>query len=72
MSIFLKIFHFYKEGFQQLSHNGKRLWLIILIKLIIMFGVLKVFFFKDYLNTRFDTEAEKIEHISNQLTTIPK
>jgi hypothetical protein len=37
-----------------------------------MFGVLKVFFFKNYLNSNFKTEQEKIEHISNELTKIPK
>jgi len=37
-----------------------------------MFGILKVFFFKNYLNSQFETETEKIEHISNELTNIPK
>lgn len=71
--MFLKqIFLFYKEGFQNMSKTGVRLWLIILIKLFIMFAILKVFFFKNYLNENFDTDQEKIEHVSDELTKIPK
>jgi hypothetical protein len=55
-----------------MSPNGKKLWLIIFIKLFIMFGILKVFFFKNYLNTHFETESQKIEHITNELTNIPQ
>jgi len=72
MSILINIFKFYKEGFQKMSPNGKKLWLIIFIKLFIMFGILKVFFFKNYLNTHFETESQKIEHITNELTNIPQ
>lgn len=68
MSTILNVFKFYKEGFQNMSKNSKKLWVIILIKLIIMFGVLKIFFFPNYLNTRFNTDEEKIEHISKELT----
>lgn len=31
---------------------GRTLWLIILLKLFIMFAILKVFFFPNYLSTR--------------------
>lgn len=37
-----------------------------------MFAILKVFFFKNYLNDNFKTEEEKIEHISNELTKVTK
>lgn len=68
MLTFLNVFSFYKEGFQNMSQNSKKLWLIILIKLIIMFGVLKFFFFPNYLNSHFKTDEEKIEHITKELT----
>ena len=45
---------------------GKTLWLIILIKLFIMFFILRLFFFPNYLG-QFDTEAEKEEHVSGEL-----
>ena len=47
---------------------GKNLWLIIIIKLFIMFFILKLFFFKDYLNTNFKTNEEKGNFVVNKLT----
>jgi flagellar basal body-associated protein FliL len=36
---------FYVDGFKNLSSRGKQLWLIIIIKLVVIFVILKVFFF---------------------------
>jgi uncharacterized membrane protein len=47
---------------------GKTLWAIILIKLFIMFAILKVFFFPNFLNSRFESDEEKAAYISEQLT----
>ena len=46
---------------------GKTLWAIIIIKLFIMFFVLKLFFFKDALR-EYKTEEEKSRHVINELT----
>ena len=43
-----KAFHLYYDGFRQMT-LGKTLWLIIGIKLFIMFAILKVFFFPNFL-----------------------
>ncbi len=51
-----------------MGQYGNRLFLIILIKLIIIFAVLKVFFFRDYLDSRFNNDKEKSEYIIDQLT----
>jgi len=51
---------------------GKTLWLIILIKLFVFFVIFRVFFFKDFLDSRFDTDEEKSEYITKQLLTKPK
>ncbi|MDR1561935.1 MAG: DUF4492 domain-containing protein [Dysgonamonadaceae bacterium] len=59
-------FRMYVDGFKNLSW-GKPLWVIILVKLFIMFAVLKVFFFRNPLN-EFDSEKEKSEYIYNELT----
>jgi len=40
-----KILFFYIDGFKNLSSVGQKLWLIIIIKLVVIFVVLKVFFF---------------------------
>jgi hypothetical protein len=60
----------YIEGFKNLTW-GKPLWIIILVKLFIMFAILKVFFFPNFLNSRFDTDEEKSEYISKELTKTP-
>jgi Na+/H+ antiporter NhaD/arsenite permease-like protein len=61
----VSIFRFYLEGFKSMD-LGKTLWLIILVKLFIMFVVLKLFFFPNYLN-QFNTKQEKENHIANEL-----
>ncbi|MDR1746222.1 MAG: DUF4492 domain-containing protein [Tannerella sp.] len=61
----MRIFRFYLEGFQSMQW-GRTLWVIILIKLFIMFCILRVFFFPRYLN-QFETDADKGEYVSNEL-----
>jgi hypothetical protein len=57
----------YVTGFKNLTW-GKPLWIIILIKLFIMFAILRVFFFPNFLSSHFDTEKEKSEYVSTELT----
>jgi hypothetical protein len=64
-SIPVRIFRFYLEGFCSMT-IGKTLWLIILIKLFIMFFVLKLFFFPSYL-AKFDEPSEKQDYVSEEL-----
>ena len=63
-----KIIRFYIEGFKTMSLSNRKLWVIILIKLFIMFAILKLFFFPDFLNKKFDTEEEKGNYVIEQLT----
>jgi uncharacterized membrane protein len=70
-SIFNKIFRFYIEGFRNMSGWGKKVWLIILIKLFIMFAILKIFFFQDFLTKNYHTDKERSEHVLEQLTNSP-
>lgn len=60
-----KIVRFYLEGFREMT-VGRTLWLIILVKLFVIFAVLKLFFFRDPLSGR--TEAERSDRILEQLT----
>jgi len=62
----ISVFRFYVEGFREMK-LGKTLWLIILVKLFIMFVVLKIFFFPDFLGSRFQTNEEKADFVGNQL-----
>ena len=63
--ILVRIYQFYLEGFREMK-LGKTLWLIILVKLFIMFFILKLFFFPNYLG-KFDSDSEKEEHVSGEL-----
>lgn len=62
------IAQFYFQGFKEMPSWGRKLWLIILIKLFIMFAILKIFFFSNFLNTKFDTQEEKGDYVIEQLT----
>ena len=66
-----KIFRFYLEGFKSMK-VGRQLWMIILIKLFIMFAILKLFFFPDFLGSRFETDNERSQHVIKELTTTNK
>ncbi|NCO55061.1 MAG: DUF4492 domain-containing protein [Bacteroidetes bacterium CG02_land_8_20_14_3_00_31_25] len=69
MSNLLKnIGNFYLDGFKNMSILNKKLWLIIFIKLFIMFAILKVFFFQDFLKSNFDNNRQRSEYIINSLT----
>ena len=63
-----RVFHLYYDGFRSMT-VGKTLWLIIGIKLFIMFFILKLLFFPNFLNSKCDTEQEKAEYVRQQLTT---
>jgi Domain of unknown function (DUF4492) len=63
----MNIILFYYQGFKNMT-VGRKLWSIIIIKLIIIFLVLKLFFFPDFLNKNFKTDKERSNHVIEQLT----
>jgi len=63
-----RIFRFYYDGFRTMSWWGKRVWIIILIKLFIMFLILKIFFFPDFLKVNFSNDRERGDYVLEQLT----
>ncbi|MDR1544282.1 MAG: DUF4492 domain-containing protein [Prevotellaceae bacterium] len=60
-------FRMYVEGFKKMTKLGKMLWALILIKLFIMFAILKVFLFPNFLNSKFDNEQDKADYVAEQL-----
>jgi uncharacterized membrane protein len=56
----------YVDGFKHLTW-GKTLWILIGMKLFILFAILKVFFFPNILNSRFKTEEEKSDFVFKEL-----
>lgn len=61
------VYRLYLDGFRTMT-VGKTLWKIIIVKLLIMFLVLKLFFFPDVLKTNFSTEQQRADHVLSQLT----
>ena len=63
-SILLSIYQFYAEGFRHMTW-GRPLWILIALKVIILFAVLRAFFFEPVLSGK--TEEQKIEHVGREL-----
>jgi len=67
ISILTRIFRFYYDGFRNMSGWGRRVWIIILIKLFIMFAILKIFFFQDFLQKNYKNDRQRSEYVRDQL-----
>ena len=67
-SLLNRLFHFYYDGFRNMSGWGRKVWVIIIIKLFIMFAILKIFFFQDFLYKNYHSDKERTEHVLEQLT----
>ncbi len=66
-NIIKRVFRFYFDGFKNMTY-GKTLWVIILIKLFIIFVILKLIFFPDFLKKNFSSDDERSNYIIEQLT----
>lgn len=62
-----KILRFYVDGFRGMTW-GRKLWGIIVVKLFIMFAILRLFFFPDLLKRDFKSDEERANHVLEQLT----
>jgi hypothetical protein len=65
-----KMYLFYRDGFRSMV-VGRTLWKIIIIKLFVIFAVLKLFLFPNFLNKNFNTEHERAGHVLENLTKSP-
>lgn len=63
---FPKLIQLWKEGLRTMTW-GKPLWILNIIKLFIMFGVLRLFFFPNFLKEQADTEEGRQEYVRNEL-----
>ncbi len=61
------ILDFYVEGFRNMT-VGKTLWVIILIKLFILFVILRLLFFPDFLKKNFSSDEERSDYVIEELT----
>lgn len=60
-----KVYDLYADGFRSMR-LGKTLWTIILIKLFIIFAVLKIFFFPNFLKA--NANGDEAGFVATELT----
>ena len=61
---FLSIWNFYVDGFRNMTW-GRTLWMLIFLKIVVLFFILRAFFFQPVLGGK--TEEQKIEYVGTQL-----
>lgn len=64
-----KVLDFYLNGFRNLPGWARSIWFIVLIKLFIMFFILKIFFFPNFLKSKHDNDKERADYVIEQITT---
>lgn len=62
-----RVWDLYADGFRNMT-IGRYLWVIIIFKLIVIFLVLKLFFFPDLLSTNYDNDQDRAEAVRSALT----
>lgn len=65
-NIFMRVYRFYRDGFRSMT-VGRYLWLMIIIKLFILFFVFKLFFFPDLLKRDYDNDADRARAVRSAL-----
>lgn len=58
----------YVDGFRNMT-IGKKLWALVIIKLIVIFFVFKLFFFPDILQKNYDNDEERARAVAEKLTS---
>ena len=64
-SFWQRTFHLYYDGFRSMT-LGKTLWAVIFVKLFIIFVVLKIFFFPNFLSTHAE-EGKEADFVATEL-----
>ncbi|HRZ41379.1 MAG TPA: DUF4492 domain-containing protein [Bacteroidales bacterium] len=65
--LFRRIIGFYVTGFREMTW-GRSLWVIILVKLFVMFVILKIFFFPNFLKSNFETDEARKDYVIEAIT----
>ena len=64
-----RIFDFYRQGFSNMD-IGKTLWMVIIVKLVVIFAIVKLHFMPDVLDQK-ASDNDKDEYISTRITLTP-
>lgn len=65
-SIFIRIWRFYRDGFREMT-TGKSLWALIIVKLILIFLIMKLLFFPDLLNRDYDDDSSRANAVRTSM-----
>lgn len=60
------VVRFYVDGFRNMT-IGRSLWAIILIKLFIMFAIIKLLFFPNKLSSSYDNDEQRADAVRTEL-----
>lgn len=66
-SFFSRVLHLYLDGFRNLPAWGKKVWLVILIKGVLVFVIMKFLFFPNFLNKNYDSDQDRSNHVLENL-----
>ena len=61
-----RVFYFYVDGFRAMT-LGRTLWLIIALKVIIFFVIVRFIFFPNFLASKADTDQLKADYVRHEL-----
>lgn len=62
------IYTFYRDGFRSMT-IGKTLWMIIILKLIVLFAVIRLLFFPNILGENYDDDIQRAEAVRDAMTS---
>lgn len=68
-SVIYKAWRFYIDGFKDLSLWGRKLWIIILVKLFILFFIIRLIFMPDVLRKNYKTDEQRSKRVLENLST---
>ncbi|MEA1918637.1 MAG: DUF4492 domain-containing protein [Campylobacterota bacterium] len=57
----------YYEGFRDMGTLGRKLWIIIGVKFIVFFVIMKILFFPNFLKTNFANDRDRADHVIKSL-----
>ncbi|WP_295731451.1 DUF4492 domain-containing protein [uncultured Muribaculum sp.] len=65
-----RVYRFYRDGFRSMT-VGRYLWVLILVKLFILFFIFKLFFFPDVLERDYSDDSQRAQAVRKHLIDNP-
>ncbi len=61
-----RIWRFYRDGFREMT-TGKRLWALIIVKLVLIFVIMKLLFFPNLLKRDYNDDDSRADAVRTSL-----